>query len=456
MPFKLPNLREIPTVWSALRWRLEDRGGPDDDRSLLVKARLCGLLSADGSRNWRVDGRMLERLLASALKQLPRDPVVVGKVLHGLGEMDARTHASIVKPLIERLRGRRPRSSLFEVLSAAADCEAKSPNQPSLAAIELAQWVGRASLNWADFDQAVHRAGRFSYDVNPGRYGLTFVARIVAANDPRAIDAWILKHRMKQVRVATIVAAMSASANDIGAIDRAASLLSSGIPALKCLAAAFFVSSPFPQAAKSSDHRDCVKILLDGGINQSDATWMMAYRLKNAIHDRYWAESQLAQSQARLQHLELNPQDAVGGTHNLVAEKDMCRNRAAHFGARLSELATEIEDILCVLALRWPTDGLSEQQMQSVECNFVSTPEIRHRLAEKLPLGADRDSLLKRNIEQLRIFIGLGQEAKALEEHYSPEDGRFVVVATWAAQSFIRLYERDEKGVGKRTRRSIP
>jgi hypothetical protein len=39
---------------------------------------------------------MLKRLLASGLKRLPRDPVVVGKILYGLCEMDARTHAFII------------------------------------------------------------------------------------------------------------------------------------------------------------------------------------------------------------------------------------------------------------------------------------------------------------------------------------------------------------------------
>jgi hypothetical protein len=62
---------------------------------------------------------MRERLLASALKRLPRDPVVVGKILYGLCEMDARTHAftiaaqDVKRPLQARLELRPERQAVL-------------------------------------------------------------------------------------------------------------------------------------------------------------------------------------------------------------------------------------------------------------------------------------------------------------------------------------------------------
>ena len=78
MPFSLPALREISTIWAALQWLLGHRGVSRTDRHLLVKARLRGLLVRDGNANWKVNGPLAMRLAKSALKRLPRDPAELG------------------------------------------------------------------------------------------------------------------------------------------------------------------------------------------------------------------------------------------------------------------------------------------------------------------------------------------------------------------------------------------
>ena len=405
MPFSLPRLHEISTVWPALRWLLGHRGGSKTDRRLLVKARLCGLLIADGNVNWKVNGPLATRLAKLALKRLPREPVELGRILHGVGEMNARTTAGLAALLIKHLSARRPRISFFKVLAAAADCEAKPVKNPPMNAIDLAQWVSGAPLNWSTFDRAVHRIGHPDIGISPDCYGLSFATKIVAAIEPRAIDRWIRAHR-NRLRVATITSAMPPSMYDADILGRATLLLKSGFPALRCLAAAFYVCPIFPQPFLEN-FRDCRKSLVANGIDPCDATWMMAYRIKGAIHGRYWAEHQLEQAQARLRYLEGNPEAAIGGRRNFDGELRMLRNQIDNASARLSKLASDLEQMLSDLAADWPAGGLFDDQMQSLEYNFVSTPEIRHRLAEKLPQGPNRTSLLKRDIEQLADFIGL-------------------------------------------------
>lgn len=449
MRFRLPPLRDVPTVWSALRWLLAHRGGPTADRDILVKARLCGLLTADGSTNWKVNGPLATRLAESALSRLPRDPEQLGKILHGLGEMNARTTAGFVPSLVKHLGSRRPKISFFKVLSAAAECEAKVVGKPSLDAVDLAQWVSGAPFDWSTFDRAVRRIGHPDIRISPGRYGLSFVARIVATIEPRAIDRWVAGHRNRQ-RVATIATVFLPSMYDAEMFGRALLFLRSGIPSLKCLAAAHHVCPLFSESS-IENFQDCRRHLVANGINPGDATWMMAYRLKNAIHARYWAEHQLEEAGLRLRYLKGNPDAAMGGRHNFDAEVRMLQNQIDNASQRLGTLASDIESMLGDLAAGWPADGLSDDQMKSLEQNFVSTPEIRHRLAEKLPPEANRAWLLKQNIDQIREFIGLEKDPAHILDTFNAEDKQFEVIALWAARSLILLYEQDSRGIGKRT-----
>ena len=381
---------------------------------------------------------------------MPRDPVELGHLLHGLGEINARTSAEFAAPLIQHLRTQRGRSSFLKVLEAAAECEAKPLPKPSLTAIDLAQWVSGAPLAWTTFDRAVHRIGHPDIGISPGRYGLGFVAKIIAALDPRALDIWIKRHPNRQ-RVATIASAALPSAFDPDIIDRATLLLGSRIPALKCLAAALYVCPIFPEPSLD-DFPDCRRALVANGIDPGDATWMMAYRIKNAIHARYRTKHQLESAQARLRYLESNPEAAIGGRRNFDAEVRMLRNEVDRASGKLSKLAVDLEAMLADLAADWPADGLSDDQMRSLEYNFVSTPEIRHRLVEKLPPGSIRTALLKRDIEQLSEYIGLSKNPTSiLNAYFNPDDNRFDIIAPWAAKSLIVLYADDHRGVGKRT-----
>jgi hypothetical protein len=319
-----------------------------------------------------------------------------------------------------------------------------------MSAIDFAQWISGAPLAWHTFDRAVYRIGHPDFLLGAGRYGLRFAAQIIAVVDPRAIDAWIARHP-NRLRVAIIGTAVLPTMFDSDMLTRAALLLRSRIPAIKCLAAALHVCPIFPVPSLAG-FRDCRRALVENGIDPGDAAWMMAYRIKRAVHARYWDQHQLDGNQTRLRSLEANPDAAMGGRHNFDAEVRSLHTLIEKSTERLSELAPELEGMLSDLAADWPPDGLSDGQMESLDYNFVNTTEIRHRLAEKLPHRGNRDWLLKRNIGQLCALIGLSREpATILDAHFNADDPQLDIVIPWAAQSFILLHADDHRGVGKRT-----
>jgi hypothetical protein len=90
--------------------------------------------------------------------------------------------------------------------------------------------------------------------------------------------------------------------------------------------------------------------------------------------------------------------------------------------------------------------------MRSLEFIFVDTAEIRYRLAAKLSHQANRDWLLKRNIDRLKDFVGFEKNpADSSKEYFLPDERRFAALTDWAAQSIVLLYDEDNRGAGRRT-----
>jgi hypothetical protein len=417
---------------------------------MLVKGHLSGLIDSPSQVHWKVDGATANRLASRALRRLPHDPQKLGYILYGLGEIGARGTTELALTLTHHLAKRRPRVSFLKVLDAAAALDAKRSVNPQISALDFAQWISGAPLAWPTFNRAIYRIGHPDFLLGAGRYGLRFAAGIISVIDPRAIDVWIVRHP-NRLRVAIIGSAILPTGFDFDVLARATLLLRSRIPAIKCLAASLHVCPIFPVPALAG-FRDCRRTLVENGIHPADAAWMMAYRIKEAVHARYWAQHQLEGSQARLRSLEANPNVAIGGPHNFNAEMRPLLAQIENFTKRLSELAPELEGMLSDLAADWPSDGLSDGQMESLDYNFVNTPQIRYRLAEKLPHKVNRDWLLKRNIGQLSALIGLSREPAAIfGVHFSADDSQLDRDLPWAAQSLILLHADDHRGVGKRT-----
>lgn len=444
MRLNLPTIQDMPSVHTALAWILDQEA----DAGIPQAAQAAGVLLADDGQQWKADGDMVMRLAENGLTRLPDDSDRLGRIMHGLGEIAARSHVpSLLDTLVNHLKARAGHFSLQELFDAAVACDRAIPQETGVDDLALAQWLSRATLDWNTFHAAVHRIGH--PDRVFGHFGLGFVARIVFRVDPGIIDDWIGAHPDDL----TIAGIGSAALNMLFPFDgtvATSALLESNNVAIKCLGAASLVCPIGQQIPLSLS--DCHKALVAAGFAPSDATWMTGMRIKNAIHARYWNEHTRQQTGARLRYVEEHPEQAVGGLRNAEAERNMLRKQLDHGEKNYAELLPELEAMLSDMAKEWPADGLSEEQMCSLEPIFVDTAEIRHRLAAKLLHQANRDWLLKRNIDRLRDFIGLKKTPDAVsQEYFLPDEPRFAALVDWTAPSLVLLYEQDNRGVGRRT-----
>jgi hypothetical protein len=442
MRLNLPKLQEMPSVHMALAWLLPDHA----DGEILQAARAAGLVLADDGPHWKADGDRIMRLAEDGLARLPNDSDRLGEIMHGLGEIAARSHVPSLPDLLVSHLKAQP-AHLQKLLDAAVACDHAIPQEIGVDDLALAQWLSQATLDWNTFNAAVVRIGH--PDRVFGHFGLGFVVRIVFRVDPSVIDDWIGAH----LNHPTVAVIGSTARNMVFPFDGKAStsaLLESKTVGIKCLAAASLVCPIGRQPL--SGLSDCHKSLVAAGFAPSDATWMTGMRIKNAIHARYWNEHTREQTGARLRYVEEHPEQAMGGLRNAEAEKNMLRNQLDHAEKAYAELLPALEDMLSDMAKEWPAEGLSEEQMRSLEPIFVDTAEIRHRLAAKLAHRVNRDWLLKRNVDRLRDFIGLAKTPDAVpREYFLPDERRFAAIADWTAPSLVLLYDGDNRGVGRRT-----
>ena len=242
------------------------------------------MIQNPGRGEWKANGAAVTRLAKAALRRLPDDPGQLGDILHGLGEIAARSDLSIVEALIDNLSRRRSRRRLSKVFAAAFAREAKTYHPVRLDAVAFVQWLSKATTNWDTFTLALSYVKRGPF-IGVRRYGLAFAARVVLTLDPRTIDDCIKANPNRQ-RLATIGSAALAMVFLFDGKPRPAALLRSRNAAIRSIGAAALVSS-LEIMGPPIGFRDCRALLVAGGIAPSDATWITGLRIKDAIHQQY-------------------------------------------------------------------------------------------------------------------------------------------------------------------------
>ena len=159
MRSSVPLFKDFPSVKSALGWLLPP-APIMTDRELLTRARLTGLIQLQSRGRWAADGKKVARLAKHALRRLPGDAEKLGDLLHGLGEIGARSHAALIEPLIGYLHRRRNHLRLGKLLNRVFIHEAKKRPPVKSDVVATAQWLSHAKLEWNTFDQAFSRVGR--------------------------------------------------------------------------------------------------------------------------------------------------------------------------------------------------------------------------------------------------------------------------------------------------------
>ncbi|MFM0642412.1 hypothetical protein PQQ63_37665 [Paraburkholderia metrosideri] len=415
---------------------------------VLAVGRASGLILSDSDPHWKVDAEIVTRLADANLGRLPDDADRFGQILHGMGEIAAHCHAPKLSMLfVNILRDWQARIPLEKFFDAVVKCDHEFPRQTRVGELAFGQWISQSTFGWNTFQEAVSRIGHPDHVF--GRFGLRFAAKVVLCTQPTVIDDWITVHS-DHPAISVIGSAALELVFPFGDVAFVNALLESNTIAIKCLGAAAIVCPIGLQTPLG--FLGCHKALVAAGFMPADAIWMTGMRVKNAVHARYRMEYGRQQNTARLRYLEQNPDKAVGGIRNAKPEMEMLRAQLDRSAEAYAKLSLELEEMLSDMATAWPSDGLSNVQMEALEFIFVDTTEIRHRLAVKLSHQGNRDWLLKRNITRLQAFIGLEKNPEDIsKEYFHPDESRFALIEDWVARSLILLYDADTRGIGRRT-----
>lgn len=412
---------------------------------------MYGLLSAERDEHWHANGPTVAWLLNRAIRRLPREPERLGILLHGIGELAARCHIDLRAPFL-RVLGHRPGLLPEGVLDAAFAASGRlAGHRFRMQELAVAQALLSAPLSRKTLEDGLTLAGRPHAAGGFFRHGWNFAVRLYARANLAALDRWIARQQVADVRLAAIVATL---AEDLmwqaHSGELARRLLKSRIPLLKCLAAGAVIDLPLHVGPRKT-YAQCYEIFREAGIDAADSTWIAAEALKQLVHSRYRIKSRLPQIDARRRYLDDHPEAAMHGPNYLTYELEQLDREETTLRAADAETAAALETALDDIAGGWPAEGLSDDQLRSFDAAFVQTCEVRHRLAVKLPSSANRDALLDANTRQMKDTVGLSAKLpEVFDQHFSSAAYRLAETLWWSAQSHVARYSDDNRGIGWR------
>lgn len=446
MKNKLHHWLDSPSTRQALVWLTSSRLGATPENSIR-KARALGLFGWQKPSHYRVDSKTLSSLTIRALKNLPEKPGDLGQILHGLGEIAARSNSSILDIVIDHLE-RNPRIKWKKVFSSSFAQDKNIRNPVRVDILAFTQWLSTASLNWDSLSTANTYVVYGHEPILCGYYGLTFTARIALAIDARTLDGYWRKPPLDW-RIAAIGRAALNIALPLYGKPRADALLKSRNAAIRCIGATALITPP-DIFSNTLSLRDCHEVLTKNGIASSDSIWILGIRVKETIHDHYRLQSAQEGESARLQQIERDPTTVYGGSGNYATEAQAIKDRLASLHDRHLQTKTSVDTSLSDIADLWPSSGLNEAQLKWLDQSLIRKTEFRYRLAEKLPDCQNRNALLKRNLSQLSETFGFNPKEKSAQRHLPLHNDReFMEAAEWAAKSMVLLYKDDERGIGR-------
>lgn len=334
--------------------------------------------------------------------------------------------------------------------SAVARASDAVPRAVDVQAIGLAQQLAESKLDW-DSVRAAKWYVDHPYEIETGgRYGLGFAARTMLMVNPTGLAEWIARSSGNQALVAVLRAGADQlwESSDLAARQ----LLSTGNAMLTAMAAAF-LSLPSDEHTPPRPYKTVYYALVEGNIKPGDAIWLSGLQLKELVHKRYRLRGRLNEQSARSDLLRTHPERALGGGQHAAQEIESVNRELLFLTEGEERCAMELERVLNEMAQCWPEAGLDSAQMHALDRTFVDTPEIRYRLAEKLPNScSNRPDLLNQNINQFSSEIGLKTDIeRVFDQPFNIDRAHFFAVVPWHARSLIGLYKLDAKGPGHRT-----
>lgn len=427
----------------TLFW-LVTRGRNNQPALVMRPIRLSGLLRT-GEGRWQVDDAAFAHALSQAIQRLPREPNVLAALLCGIGEMAARSHYDPLPVAIAKLNNMRLTDrQLIDVLEGAVAKAWLPVRPPSGRQISLAQTFANRELNWELLKIARSWVNNEPEMSTAGHYGLVFALCVVLRLRPSVVRRWHQRHAGRPVTSLLMSMIGSELWHDRHALPER--LLQTRIPFAEAIAIAIMMSR-VDLDEQPLTFRDVVTRMTNHDIAVADAICLSAQLLKDAVHRHHFlaAQGRELALEARHHQRARRPNDGFRDSNWIAARQADHATRATQHARRLGDLFNDI-------AATWPKEGLTNQQIGILDAAFVDTPDMRLRLAEKVSHADNRHALLKRNIDQFKLEVGLTDTpTAAFDTYHAPEPERFCELALATARSFVALHSDAPEVVGKRT-----
>lgn len=400
----------------------------------MARSRLCRLIRATRTTEWKSDGVIVDGLLQVRRWRLPKDPEMLGRILFGLGEIDVRCtcHARtiLLSHVKSYLRRQDVARDVFYGLQSAAQETARSKAGASLNVWDAL--LEYKTLKWAS------AALEHPWELKINRpYGVKFAAPMLVESNATGLETALID--ADRLVASDIVSGLIEALALRSRQDLASILLRMRKPIFPCLGAARLLG-----AGERDDPPKDAKVAFDtlcaGGVDPSDAFWMCATLVTDCMYRRN-----------RVRHRPVSVRRAAprNGAQALDGAVEQAPDDFSHHQYRLVESENILERQIDRLAACWPSRGLSDQQMIDLDAALEGWPELRYRLAVKLEHDKSRSHLLDLNLRDFRDWLGAQDEAyQAFGKEFSVLPDDLGERLPWAAKSHVARHA--DGNIGKK------
>jgi hypothetical protein len=442
MTLKRPHQIVEPAIEAAWRWLLAcpTATSPHEVR------RRAGLARLDPERR-RVVDHALGYLTRRALRRGPPDRLA----LAGLGEIAARSTCDIEPLIVRALRARRPRPpGSVLVTFAGTGAWPDEDRERHWRAISLEQLMAGKALNQPLVDQASYLLDH-PWELRSRAYGLNFVIRVALQVSPASTLTWLATYPK-----GTTVPLLKAIGHVVGRSRHAGPLIEA---LLRCHSPLLRVMGARALGKSGWEDRDPAEMaatygrLVAAGWSRTDAHWIVAQRLKDLLHRRFGARRHVTELEFQRARDFRSP-DAPRLSWEIDSAKAAAR-RMEEAKSRLAQVETGVATLLELLAKTWPADVDAALARARIDSCFVGGNAIRLELAERLPPGEARNTVLDEVLRHFDDQLGLREAAPAFEEYFLVKGPEIVAEIRIATRAFVLRHEQDKKSVGRKAGQRI-
>ncbi len=346
-----------------------------------------GLISGDLKSNWQVDEKRYLCLLELKKNSLPRRSQLskLSKLMVGLGEMNARSHASYSNSLLDTFSDKKYIKILADIIEKAEGIYEKSGYKVEIVEEQLSSSIGLAGLDINGAKLVGSLVARPNIISFPPRYGVDELVKFLLFLDDKTFCRWFSSSRSK------------------------------GLYAYSIALVELFLFGGNKELALSVLRGECgfLKLLI------------VACTVNR--------------------HLEGDARWTISGLIDFLVKNNTSIGSSIWIAVRFLPVGgkEEIENYAEGLASFWPIEGLSDVEFKTfVAVLMMNRQELKCRLAMKIPAKVDAKRLFEDNIFDLKKYLGMEKKDDITSEYLLFQDREDQLIY-WSSYSFVELCKQN-------------